>query len=89
MATKTTVLAETIHDNIDIQFDEFLNEIFIKKDVAGQEVLIEAGRLTDSKVFLIQAFLERKYDMSLTQSKLYDAISMTAANMFFRQFMTG
>lgn len=77
MATKTTVLAETIHDNIDIQFDEFLNEIFIKKDVSGQEVLIEAGRLTDSKMFLIQAFLERKYDMSLTQAKLYDAISMT------------
>ncbi|WP_273708620.1 VapE domain-containing protein [Leuconostoc mesenteroides] len=83
MATKTTVLAETIHDNIDIQFDEFLNEIFIKKDVAGQEVLIEAGRLTDSKVFLIQAFLERKYDMSLTQSKLYDAISMTASQHVF------
>lgn len=83
MATKTTVLAETIHDNIDIQFDEFLNEIFIKKDVAGQEVLIEAGRLTDSKVFLIQAFLERKYDMSLTQSKLYDAIYMTASQHVF------
>ncbi|MEL1262326.1 MAG: VapE domain-containing protein [Aerococcus urinaeequi] len=83
MATKTTVLAETIHDNIDIQFDEFLNEIFIKKDVSGQEVLIEAGRLTDSKVFLIQAFLERKYDMSLTQSKLYDAISMTASQHVF------
>ncbi|MFL2114403.1 VapE domain-containing protein [Leuconostoc carnosum] len=83
MATKTTVLAETIHDNIDIQFDEFLNEIFIKKDVAGQEVLIESGRLTDSKVFLIQAFLERKYDMSLTQSKLYDAISMTASQHVF------
>lgn len=83
MTTKTTVLAETIHDNIDIQFDEFLNEIFIKKDVAGQEVLIEAGRLTDSKVFLIQAFLERKYDMSLTQSKLYDAISMTASQHVF------
>lgn len=83
MATKTTVLAETIHDNIDIQFDEFLNEIFIKKDVSGQEVLIEAGRLTDSKMFLIQAFLERKYDMSLTQAKLYDAISMTASQHVF------
>ncbi|KAA8327811.1 VapE domain-containing protein [Leuconostoc carnosum] len=83
MVAKTTVLAETIHDNIDIRFDEFLNEIFIKKDVSGQEVLIEAGRLTDSKMFLIQAFMERKYDMSITQAKLYDAVSMTASQNVF------
>lgn len=83
MAVKTTVLAETLLDNVDIQLDEFLNEIFIMKDVAGQEVLIEAGRLTDHKMFLIQAFLERKYDMSLTQAKLADAINMAASQHVF------
>lgn len=83
MATKTTVLAETILDNIDIQLDEFLNEIYIMKDVAGQEVLIEAGRLTDNKMFLIQAFMERKYDMALTQAKVADAINMAASQHMF------
>ncbi len=83
MVTKTTVLAETLLDNVDIQLDEFLNEVFIMKDVAGQEVLIEAGRLTDSKMFLIQAHLERKYDMALTQAKLADAINMAASQHVF------
>lgn len=80
---KTTVVAEMIRDSIDIKYDEFVNEINIMKDISAEEVQIEAGRMTDNKAILIQALLERKYDIALTSSKLNEAINMAATqNMY-------
>lgn len=78
MAKKTTVIAEMILDSIDIQYDEFINEINVMKEVSKEGVLIEAGRMTDHKAILIQTLLERKYDLSLTSGKLYESINMAA-----------
>lgn len=75
---KTTVIAEMINDNLKLRYDEFVNEINIKTDFAKEEVQIEAGRLTDNKVLLIQTFLERKYDIALTNAKVNEAINMAA-----------
>lgn len=77
-AKKTTVIAEMINDNLKLRYDEFVNEINIKNDFAKEEVQIEAGRLTDNKVLLIQTFLERKYDIALTNAKVNEAINMAA-----------
>lgn len=77
-AKKTTVIAEMINDNLKLRYDEFVNEINIKTDFAKEEVQIEAGRLTDNKVLLIQTFLERKYDIALTNAKVNEAINMAA-----------
>ncbi|AIM63093.1 virulence-associated E family protein [Weissella ceti] len=78
MAKKTTIISEMILDNVDVQYDEFINEINIMKEVSKEGVLIEAGRMTDHKAILIQTLLERKYDVSLTSAKLYEAINMAA-----------
>lgn len=75
---KTTVIAEMINDNLELRYDEFVNEINIKTDFAKEEVQIESGRLTDNKVLLIQTFLERKYDIALTNTKVNEAINMAA-----------
>lgn len=83
MAIKTTVLAEELLDNFDIQFDEFLNEIYIMKDVAGQSVLVEAGRLTDIKMNLMQIFIERKFDQALTTAKIAEAINLASSQHIF------
>ncbi len=83
MATKTTVMAETLLDNFDIQYDEFIGQIVLKKDVQGQEVLVEAGQMTDNKARLIQAFLERKYDTAYPMSKLFEAIESAASQHVF------
>jgi predicted P-loop ATPase len=77
-AKKTTVIAEMINDNLDIRYDEFINEINIKSDFAKEEVMIEHGRMTDNKAILIQTFLERKYDLALTNSKVNEAIAMAS-----------
>lgn len=78
---KTSVIAEMINDNLDIRYDEFSNEINIMKDTSfnDQQVMIEAGRMTDNKAILLQTMLERKYDFPLTSSKLYEAIMMAAS----------
>lgn len=77
-AKKTTVIAEMINDNLDIRYDEFINEINIKSDFAKEEVMIDHGRMTDNKAILIQTFLERKYDLALTNSKVNEAIAMAS-----------
>ena len=78
---KTSVIAEMINDNLDIRYDEFSNEINIMKDTSfnDQQVMIEAGRMTDNKAILLQTMLERKYDFPLTSSRLYEAIMMAAS----------
>lgn len=78
---KTSVIAEMINDNLDIRYDEFSNEINIMKDMSfnDQQVMIEAGRMTDNKAILLQTMLERKYDFPLTSSRLYEAIMMAAS----------
>lgn len=78
---KTSVIAEMVNDNLDIRYDEFSNEINIMKDTSfvEQQITIEAGRMTDNKAILLQTMLERKYDIALTSSKLYEAIMMAAS----------
>lgn len=77
-AKKTTVIAEMINDNLDVRYDEFINEINIKSDFSKEEVMIDHGRMTDNKAILIQTFLERKYDVALTNSKVNEAIAMAS-----------
>lgn len=81
MAKKTSVIAELISDNLDVRYDEFTNEINVMHDrtYPEQTVEIEAGRMTDNKAILLQTLLERKYDLALTNSKLYEAIMMAAS----------
>lgn len=78
---KTSVIAEMINDNIDVQYDEFSNEINIMKGkvFVNENVEIEPGRMTDNKAILLQTLLERKYDIALTNSKLYESIAMAAS----------
>lgn len=80
-AKKTSVLAEMINENLSIKYDEFTNEVMIMKEAnfADEDVQIEAGRMTDNKAILIQVFLERKYDIALTNNKVYEAINMASS----------
>lgn len=78
---KTSVIAEMIKDSIEIGYDEFSNEINIMKPATyiEQDVEIEAGRMTDNKAILLQTYLERKYDIALTSTKLFESIAMAAS----------
>lgn len=78
---KTSVIAEMINENLDVKYDEFSNEINIMKGkvFVNENVEIESGRMTDNKAILLQTMLERKYDIALTGSKLYEAIAMAAS----------
>lgn len=82
-AKKTTVIAEMINENMDIRYDEFINEINIKSDFAKEDVMIEHGRMTDNKAIQIQTFLERKYDIALTNTKVYEAIAMSSTQHIY------